>query len=134
MAEPKTEQEVSDQLQKEAKEKSEARQKLVDKITNMLHEEMKKGVDLHGLQAIVDEIKKKLDGFQVIAAGAEYGPSPATLEALKKQEFPILTPPMSDGTPVANIAQAKKPGEKPEEPVQYAPTPSGKPQPSTSKK
>ena len=109
MAEKKTDEEkLDDKLQKEAKEKSEARVKIIDDIVAMLRKELDKGLDFGGLQSIINEVQTKMAAFQVVAAGAEYGPSPMQMEELKENKLPVIAEPLPDGTPAANIAQASK--------------------------
>lgn len=136
MAEEKqlTEEEKGKKLQEDEQKKSEERVKFVDEIVDQIHQKLKEGLDQHGLQSIVRDLNLRLAGLQVIAAGAEYGPTPVVLEELKKQEFPILTKPMSDGTPVANVAQAPKKGDKPEEPKEFVPKGHATSHPATAKK
>lgn len=124
MAEEKvqTQEEKDKQLQDDAKKQSEERRKFVDDLNEKIHAELEKGVDRHGgLQSMVKEVADKVLKTQVVAVGARYGPSPMELDELSKQEFPLIAPPMSDGTPVANIDQVPKKGEKPEEPQQFVP-------------
>lgn len=106
MAEAKelTEEEKDKQLQDEARKKSEDRVKLVDDIVKRLTDLLDKGVDQHGLQSILKEVGERIGKIQVIAAGMQIGPTEKEKEETK---LPIIAPPMADGTPVANIAQAK---------------------------
>lgn len=122
MAEDKTEQQKKDeQLQKEAREKSEAQTKLVDEIVEKIHGRLQ-DVGVTGLQEIVRQVAAKVAGIQVIAAGAVHGPTMKEVEELQKPGvLPIIAKPMADGTPVANIAQAPKPGDKPEAPKENVP-------------
>lgn len=118
MAEEKTQEEKDKELQEEKQKKSEARAKLIDDLTSKLSDELKKGLDVYGLQSVLKEVSDRILKIQVVAAGMQIGPTEKEKEETK---LPILAPPMSDGTPVANIAQAKKPGDKPEEPKESVP-------------
>lgn len=111
----KSPEELDKQIQEENRKKSEERAKLVDGIVDQLHAQLDKGVGQTDLQTIVKEVADRIGRIQVVAAGAVFGPTATEAEELRK-DLPRVVKPMSDGTPVANISQAPKEGDKPEEP------------------
>jgi NAD(P)-dependent dehydrogenase (short-subunit alcohol dehydrogenase family) len=90
------------ELQEENKKRSEERVKFIDETVAGIHANVEKSGDP---KTFVKDVADRVSKTQVIAAGASYGPTPAQMEELTSQEFPIVAPPLPDGTPLANIAQ-----------------------------
>jgi hypothetical protein len=117
------EQKADKELHEKNRKQQEARAKFVDETVGKLHDEVKKtDGGLGSTHALTKDIADRVARTQVVAVGAQYGPSPTEIDKLNKQVFPIVAPPMSDGTPVANIAQVEKKDDQPEQPKESVPT------------
>jgi hypothetical protein len=105
-----TEEQKADKKIHEANDKRrEEKKKLVDDTLANLQADAEKAGDPTSTQEVIKEVADRASKTQVIAAGARYGPE---IDELNAQVFPLVAPPLPDGTPVANIAQVEKKEEK----------------------
>jgi hypothetical protein len=108
-----TEEQKADKKIHEANDKRrEEKKKLVNDTLVNLQTDAEKAGDPTSTQEVIKEVADRASKTQVVAAGARYGPSPTEIDELSKQVFPIVAPPLPDGTPVANIAQVERKEEK----------------------
>jgi hypothetical protein len=98
------EQKADKELQEANKKKREERTKLVDETFVKLQSEAEKSGDPRATQEVIKEVADRAAKTQIIAAGAQMGTPPPE----ETPVYPLVAPPLPDGTPVAHITQVEK--------------------------